>query len=102
MARENGPNKRTQLRTALVALEKGNVRKSIVYNCIGAQSIVGENLDQTGRKVLNSLRSCNWVATGILRVISSFVIALREGVEAALVVGIVLVYLERTGRLRLM
>lgn len=30
--------------------------------------------------------------------ISSFLIALREGVEAALVVGIVLVYLDRTGR----
>jgi high-affinity iron transporter len=33
--------------------------------------------------------------------ISSFLIALREGVEAALVVGIVLVYLQRTGRSRL-
>jgi FTR1 family protein len=33
--------------------------------------------------------------------ISSFLIALREGVEAALVVGIVLVYLERTGRAHL-
>jgi high-affinity iron transporter len=31
-------------------------------------------------------------------VISSFLVALREGVEAALVVGIVLVYLNRTGR----
>jgi len=34
-------------------------------------------------------------------VISSFLIALREGVEAALVVGIVLVYLDRTNRSRL-
>jgi high-affinity iron transporter len=33
--------------------------------------------------------------------IASFLIALREGVEAALIVGIVLVYLERTGRSRL-
>src|SRR6202043_2953158 len=32
------------------------------------------------------------------RLLSSFLIALREGVEAALVVGIVLVYLNRTGR----
>jgi len=35
------------------------------------------------------------------RLISSFLIALREGVEAALIVGIVLVYLDRTGRSRL-
>lgn len=33
--------------------------------------------------------------------LSSFLIALREGVEAALVVGIVLVYLSRAGRARL-
>ena len=30
--------------------------------------------------------------------LSAFLIALREGVEAALVVGIILVYLARTGR----
>src|ERR1700676_1214723 len=36
------------------------------------------------------------------RLLSSFLIALREGVEAALVVGIVLVYLNRTGRAALM
>jgi len=30
--------------------------------------------------------------------LSAFLIALREGVEAALVVGIILVYLSRTGR----
>jgi FTR1 family protein len=34
-------------------------------------------------------------------VLSAFLIALREGVEAALVVGIILVYLSRTGRTRL-
>jgi high-affinity iron transporter len=34
-------------------------------------------------------------------VLSAFLIALREGVEAALVVGIILVYLSRTGRAHL-
>jgi len=34
-------------------------------------------------------------------VLSAFLIALREGVEASLVVGIILVYLSRTGRERL-
>src|SRR5215469_9210236 len=33
--------------------------------------------------------------------LSAFLIALREGVEAALVVGIILVYLSRTGRAHL-
>ena len=33
--------------------------------------------------------------------LSAFIIALREGVEAALVVGIILVYLSRTGRTHL-
>ena len=33
--------------------------------------------------------------------LSAFLIALREGVEAALVVGIILVYLSRTGRTHL-
>jgi high-affinity iron transporter len=33
--------------------------------------------------------------------LSSFLIALREGVEASLVVGIILVYLSRTGRAHL-
>ena len=33
--------------------------------------------------------------------LSAFLIALREGVEAALVVGIILVYLSRTGRRQL-
>jgi high-affinity iron transporter len=35
---------------------------------------------------------------GVPPLLSAFLIALREGVEAALVVGIVLVYLARTGR----
>ena len=48
-----------------------------------------------------ALSSCNWFATEIHGLISSFLIALREGLEAALVVGIVLVYLNRTGRSRL-
>jgi high-affinity iron transporter len=35
-------------------------------------------------------------------VLSAFLVALREGVEAALVVGIILVYLSRTGRMHLL
>src|SRR5215471_10451519 len=45
--------------------------------------------------------SCKLLTTRILTgicVLSAFLIALREGVEAALVVGIILVYLARTGR----
>src|SRR5271154_2082696 len=46
---------------------------------------------------------CNWnqgpqgVLEGV-ELLSALLVALREGVEAALVVGIVLVYLGRTGR----
>ena len=48
--------------------------------------------------------SCKLLTTRILTgicVLSAFLIALREGVEAALVVGIILVYLARTGRSQL-
>jgi high-affinity iron transporter len=37
----------------------------------------------------------------VIPLLSAFIIALREGVEAALVVGIILVYLSRTGRTHL-
>ena len=37
----------------------------------------------------------------MIPLLSAFIIALREGVEAALVVGIILVYLSRTGRAHL-
>src|SRR6267378_3719034 len=42
-------------------------------------------------------RCCNSFTTGVF-VLSAFLLALREGVEASLVVGIILVYLSRTGR----
>ncbi len=44
--------------------------------------------------------SCKSLSTGD-PVLSAFLIALREGVEAALIVGIILVYLSRTGRAQL-
>ena len=43
---------------------------------------------------------CNWDWLPT-KLISSFLIALREGLEAALIIGIVLVYLGRTGRSQL-
>src|SRR5208283_339714 len=43
---------------------------------------------------------CKLLSTGA-PLLSAFLIALREGVEAALVVGIILVYLSRTGRAHL-
>lgn len=60
-----------------------------------------EYLDLLGTNRIHSLfklqQVCNWTRG----LISSFLIAFREGVEAALDVGIVLVYLGRTGRSRL-
>src|SRR6202047_5101923 len=44
--------------------------------------------------------SCKSLTTGD-SLLSAFLIALREGVEASLVVGIILVYLSRTGRSQL-
>src|ERR1700758_5461877 len=43
---------------------------------------------------------CKSFSTGVL-VLSAFLIALREGVEASLIVGIILVYLSRTNRTHL-
>jgi high-affinity iron transporter len=69
--------------------------------------LYGKILDVRLWGVYTETSSCYWVATGCAtlpalqrtrRLLSSFLIALREGVEAALVVGIVLVYLNRTGR----
>lgn len=46
---------------------------------------------------VNLIVSCKSFSTGD-SLLSAFLIALREGVEASLVVGIILVYLSRTGR----
>src|ERR1700758_184881 len=46
------------------------------------------------------VRSCKLLSTGTT-VLSALLVALREGVEASLVVGIILVYLARTARTHL-
>src|ERR1700730_4030979 len=69
--------------------------------------LYGKILDVRLWGVYTESSSCYCVATGCAtlpalqrthRLLSSFLIALREGVEAALIVGIVLVYLNRIGR----
>src|SRR6266702_7331402 len=57
-------------------------------------------LDDTNWKGLDWNRCCKSFSTGV-PVLSAFLIALREGVEASLIVGIILVYLSRTNRTHL-
>src|SRR5229473_745094 len=57
----------------------------------------GARLDPVRQGRVNWICSCKSFSTGV-PLLAAFLIALREGVEAALVVGIILVYLARTGR----